>query len=56
MASENIFAFQVWKLCKQIFRRVSAREIFQNSFHGITQATQARLPVADLRIDRNSRK
>jgi len=56
MASENIFAFQVWKLFQQSFDRVTTGKIFENSLYRIPQSPNARLPMADFGIHGDTRK
>ncbi len=50
MTSENIVAFQIWKLFQQIFDRVAAGKIFENSLYRIPQPPNARLAVANFGI------
>ncbi len=53
-ASKNIVALQIRKFGKQVLDRVAARKILKNRLHRIPQPPDTRLPVANLRINRNS--
>lgn len=56
MTSKNIFTLQVRKLLQQIFDRVTAGKVFENSLYRIPQPSYARLAVAYFRIHSDSRK
>jgi len=56
MTSKNIFALQVRKRLQQIFYRVAASKIFENSLYRIPKPSDARLAVAYFRIHSDSGK
>jgi len=56
MTSENIFALEVGKRFQQIFDRVAADKIFENSLYRIPKPSDARLTMAYFRIHSDSGK
>lgn len=53
-AGQNIVSLQIRKLGQHLLYGISPGQIFENTFHGVPQASNAGLPVTDFRIDSNT--